>query len=136
MTLLLWFLFIWISVTDPVIFLFRLPMLSVKDHRDDKHRKRRSHREESEYHYGSSYYYQESSNHSGHVDKYDDNYYRNRYPKSYDQQEDHIRRRKKSKHCSPSCDTHHECKRSHHEKKSHKTRKHPEDNHKSISGNE
>ncbi|CAH8638752.1 unnamed protein product [Schistosoma bovis] len=114
----------------------RLPMLSVKDHRDDKHRKRRSHREESEYHYGSSYYYQESSNHSGHVDKYDDNYYRNRYPKSYDQQEDHIRRRKKSKHRSPSCDTHHECKRSHHEKKSHKTRKHPEDNHKSISGNE
>ncbi|CAH8659135.1 unnamed protein product [Schistosoma rodhaini] len=114
----------------------RLPMLSMKDHREEKHRKRRSHREESEYHYGPSYYYQESSNHSGHVDKYDDNYYRNRYPKSHDQQEDYIRRRKKSKHRSPSCDTHHESKRSHHEKKSHKTKRHFEDNHKSISGNE
>ncbi|KAH8863834.1 Serine/threonine-protein kinase PRP4 like [Schistosoma japonicum] len=112
----------------------RLSMLSIKNHRDDRHKKRRSRREELEYHCGSGYYYQEPSDHLGHVDKYDDNNHRNRYPKSYDGYDDYSRRHKKSKHRSPSHETY-ESKRSH-EKRSHKSRKHCEDNHKSTSGHE
>ncbi|KAK4475829.1 hypothetical protein MN116_001081 [Schistosoma mekongi] len=112
----------------------RLSILSIKNHRDDRYRKRRSRREELEYHCGSGYYYQESSDHLGHVDKYDDNNHRNRYPKSYDGYNDYSRHLKKSKHRSPSHETH-DSKRSR-EKKSHKSRKRSEDNHKSTPGHE
>ncbi|CAH8640104.1 unnamed protein product [Heterobilharzia americana] len=114
----------------------RLSMLSVKNHREDKDRKRRSHRDESDYHYGSNYRYQEPSNHSGYVDKYDDNNYRNRYPKSHDEHEECSRHHKKSKHRSPGHEIHREHKRSHREKKSRKSRKHAENNHKFTSKHE
>ncbi|CAH8610779.1 unnamed protein product [Heterobilharzia americana] len=126
-------------VTPPVLTMgdsSRLSMLSVKNHREDKDRKRRSHRDESDYHYGSNYRYQEPSNHSGYVDKYDDNNYRNRYPKSHDEHEECSRHHKKSKHRSPGHEIHREHKRSHREKKSRKSRKHAENNHKFTSKHE
>ncbi|CAH8868889.1 unnamed protein product [Trichobilharzia szidati] len=112
-------------------------MLSIKNNRDDRHRKRRSHRDESDYNYDSNFYYRESNNHySGYVDKYDGNNYQDRYPRSYTEQDDHSRRHKKSKHRSSSGETSHEHKRSHHKKKSRKSSKRDKSSRKSVSDHE